>query len=397
MTADSSAAPPRFGEALSTNADSRSALEDVCTRACEQLEVTPDLAVVFVSHHHAGIAKTLSKEIRQRTSARVVIGCTGEAIIGEGKEVEQQPAISLWLASLPGMTVDPMHLEFAQTEDGVTFAGWPDNLPEPWPEGAVLIVLAEPFSFPADELVERLNEDRPGIPVVGGMASGANEPGRNRVYLNDQGYNEGAVAVLLHGSLNVRTVVSQGCRPIGRHFVITKSQDNVILELSGVPAMTQLQEVFQELSPEDQELAQHGLHVGRVINEYQEGFSRGDFLVRNVIGVDTESGAMAIGDFVRTGQTVQFHVRDAKTAGEDMGELLTLATAEASAALLFTCNGRGTRLFEEPDHDVGVLRTFYGDIPVGGFFAQGELGPVGGANFLHGFTASILLFEPPPE
>jgi small ligand-binding sensory domain FIST len=293
-----------------------------------------------------------------------------------------------------------MHLELEQTPEGGTIVGWSDRLPPRWPADSGMLLLGEPFSFPADLLLERLNEDQPGVPVMGGMASGGWTAGQNRVFLNDEMLDSGAVAIWLHGAIRLRSIVSQGCRPIGRHFVVTKAERNVIFELSGQPALKQLSEIFQTLSPEEQQLARNGLHVGRVINEYQDEFHRGDFLVRNVLGVDSSTGAIAIGDFVRAGQTVQFHLRDAASADEDLRELLGAAasTADDSAgsrgALLFTCNGRGTRLFDAPHHDAGALQSALGDVPVAGFFAQGEAGPVGGKNFLHGFTASVALFEP---
>jgi small ligand-binding sensory domain FIST len=246
-------------------------------------------------------------------------------------------------------------------------------------------------------MLARLEDDQPGIPVLGGVASGGAGPGDNRVFLDDRSYESGAVAVLLHGGVRIRSVVSQGCRPIGRRFVITKAERQVIAELGGKPALAQLNEVYAELSPEEQQLVQQGLHVGRVLNEQQEDFGRGDFLVRNCLGADRASGAIAIGDYVRIGQTVQFHVRDAVTADEDLRDLLAAArheAGEAAAALLFTCNGRGTRLFDQPDHDARALETACGDIPVAGFFAQGEIGPIGGRNFVHGFTASLALFVP---
>jgi len=216
--------------------------------------------------------------------------------------------------------------------------------------------------------------------------------------LGEEEFRSGAVAVLVHGPVEIRAVVSQGCRPIGRHFVVTKAEQNVILELSGKPPLAQLQEVFDTLTPREQELVQSGLHVGRVINEYQETFGRGDFLVRNVVGADRKSGAIAIGDFVRPGQTVQFHIRDAETADEELRELLSAARDSGGGsplgALMFTCNGRGTRMFSQPHHDAGALGEVLGGIPLAGFFAQGEIGPVGGHSFLHGFTASIALFSP---
>ncbi len=259
------------------------------------------------------------------------------------------------------------------------------------------MLLAEPFSFPADLLLRQLNQHRPGVPVVGGMASGAMHAGQNRLLLGSREITRGAVAVLVHGAIRLKTVVSQGCRPIGRPLVVTKAQGNAILQLGGRPAFEQLQAIYGELSPDEQQLARQGLHVGQVINEYQEQFGRGDFLVRNVQGADPATGAIAIGDVVRVGQTVQFHVRDAATADEDLNALLASAKENSKAdclgALLFTCNGRGKRLFDEPDHDARTVSKFWHDLPLAGFFAQGEIGPIGGRNFLHGFTASIVLFE----
>ncbi len=211
---------------------------------------------------------------------------------------------------------------------------------------------------------------------------------------------DGAVGCLFSGGVRFRTVVSQGCRPIGRTFVITKADRNVIQELGGRPALERLGEVFETLPEEDRDLARRALHVGRVTDEHKIEFRRGDFLVRNVLGADEEHGALAIADLVRRGQTVQFHVRDAATAGEDLRALLGeqasfLRDHPARGALLFSCNGRGTRLFPVPDHDVTAVRHGLGEVPVAGFFAGGEIGPVGGQNFLHGFTASVVLLCEP--
>ncbi|MBX9787473.1 MAG: FIST C-terminal domain-containing protein [Pirellulales bacterium] len=396
-----SAAEAKFAAALSTRPDLSAATAEACRVALEGLGVgePADLALAFISPQYGDALAGLGAEIKRRTGAALLAGCTGESIVGGAREVEGEPALALWLARLPGVELVPMHLELEQTPEGGTIVGWSDRLPARWPESSGMLLLGEPFSFPAELLLERLNEDQPGVPVMGGMASGGWTAGQNRLFLDDQMFDSGALAIWLQGAVRLRSIVSQGCRPIGRHFVVTKAERNVIYELSGQPALKQLAEIFQTLSPEEQQLARSGLHVGSVINEYQESFARGDFLVRNVLGVDTSTGAIAIGDFVRVGQTVQFHLRDAASADEDLRELLAAApTADAPpqsrGALLFTCNGRGTRLFETPHHDAGALQSALGDVPVAGFFAQGEAGPVGGKNFLHGFTASVALFEP---
>jgi small ligand-binding sensory domain FIST len=229
------------------------------------------------------------------------------------------------------------------------------------------------------------------------MASGVHGPGECRLLHSGGVADQGAVGVVLQGKLGLRSIVSQGCRPIGQHMVITRAEDNVIYELGGKPPLARLQELWNSLTPQEQRLFQRGLHVGRVLNEYRGDFQRGDFLVRNVLHLDRDSGGLAINDHVRVGQTVQFHVRDAESADEDLRALLQLdlnAHAKKPAgALVFSCNGRGTRLFAEPDHDARAVRAEAGPIPLAGFFAQGELGPVGGQNFIHGFTASVALFE----
>jgi len=387
----------RFAAALSTRDDAHAAAGEVCRAAVTQLEATADLAVLFVSQHHREGFGEISEFVCKATGCQRLIGCTGESIVGGDREIEGEPAVSLWLASLPGTKVSLMHLEFESTADGGSFTGWPADLAEPWPAGAAMLLLGDPFSFPADELVRRINEDHPGVPALGGMASGGAAPGENCLVLGNQQFQTGAVAAIIHGAVRVSSVVSQGCRPIGQPFVVTRAEANVIHELGGVPPLVQLKEMFKTLTEREQQLVRHGLHVGRVLNEYQDQFHRGDFLVRNVVGADPQTGAIAIGDYVRPGQTVQFHVRDEETADEDLRNLLQDArkptTSQPRGALLFTCNGRGTRLFSSADHDARCVRESLGEMPLAGFFAQGEIGPVAGKNFLHGFTASVAIFE----
>ncbi|MBM4092552.1 MAG: hypothetical protein FJ276_24490, partial [Planctomycetes bacterium] len=232
--------------------------------------------------------------------------------------------------------------------------------------------------------------------VVGGMASGAAEPGTNRIFIGTDCLTEGAAVVLMNGAVRVTTVVSQGCRPIGHHLIVTRSEGNLVHELGGQPALLQLKKIFDTLSTTEQRMVNSGLFLGRVVNEYQDRFEQGDFLVRNVLGIDPDNGSIAVGDFLRPGQTVQFHVRDHQTAHDEMRHLLARARDGSEGvprgALLFTCNGRGSRLFSEPHHDARLIQKTFGDIPLAGFFAAGELGPIGGKNFMHGFTASVALF-----
>ncbi len=388
---------PRASAVVSQVEDTAQAAREAARRALDELRVSPHLAVVFASFQHQPKFDELATILSEELATDCIIGCTGESIVAGSREIEGAPALSVWLAHLPGTEVLPMHLKYRTNPDGGTFEGWHSSLGRRWPAGSSMLLLGEPFSFPADVLLARMNEDRPGVGVSGGMASGGWGVGQNRVIVGGKAYDNGAAAVVLHGDTKVRTVVSQGCRPVGRPLVVTKVEQNVLLELGGKPALAQLQEIFGTLSPHEQGLFRNGLHVGRVINEYQGEFSRGDFLVRNVEGADPKSGAIAVGEYLRVGQTVQFHVRDAGTADEDLRAMLTAAQADGAAAptaaLLFTCNGRGSRLFEAPDHDAGAVAETWPGVPVAGFFAQGEIGPVGGKNFLHGFTASLALFQ----
>lgn len=385
-----------FAAAISVQANFAQAVDEVCTHAQSQLAGSADLAFVFVSADHGDACDQIARTICERLDTDRLFGCTAESVIGNRREVERTPAIVLWLARLPGTTALPMHLNFERTPDGGTIVGWPEELSHAWPDSATLIILGDPFSFPADAMLERLNEDRPGTLVVGGMASAGHAPGENRLILGRNTHAEGAVAVMLDGGTRRHTIVSQGCRPVGTHLVITKAERNVIQELGGKPALLRLKELYDTLPNHEQELVQRGLHVGRVVSEYQDRFEQGDFLVRNVIGVDPDRGAIAIGDYVRPGQTVQFHIRDEKTADDELRQLLAAARQQpvnAAGGLLFSCNGRGTNLFQQPDHDAGLISDTWRDIPLAGFFAAGELGPIGGKNFMHGFTASAIFFE----
>ena len=379
--------------ALSTAQKTDDALREVLEAATGAMtEGSPaDLVLVFASRHHADGLGRIAAEIRRRGLGRHVLGCTGESIVGEDREVEGAAALSLWAIRLPGARLEPLRLAFGDGQ----FEAWPEWSPDPNPPP--LILLGDPFSFPTDEFLKRLHGESPGTRVVGGMASGSHAPGGNRLVLDDRVFEDGAVAVRVDGPLTIRTVVSQGCRPIGRPMIVTKAEHNLIREVGRRPTLEVLRELFEILPPDDQRRVQEGLHVGRVINEYQDSFGRGDFLVRNVIGAE-EGGAVAITDSVRVGQTVQFHVRDADSADEDLRALLEderrgRPDAGIGGALLFSCNGRGSRLFPGPNHDVATIREILGPIPVAGFFAMGEIGPVGGQNFVHGYTASIVLFE----
>jgi small ligand-binding sensory domain FIST len=284
----------------------------------------------------------------------------------------------------------PLVLDAAASDDGagLVLRGWPAELPFT-PEALVLV--GDPYSFPAESFLQWVDAHHPRLRVVGGMASGARGPGGNRLALGTHVRTGGAVGAFLGPGVEVATLVSQGCRPFGDPLVVTRAEHNLVYELAGRPALEQvLSQARASLTEQEVVLLETGgLHVGRVIDEHKDHFDRGDFLVRNVVGADRATGAIAVGDPLDVGTTVQFHLRDGATADEDLHALV--AARRADAALVFSCNGRGTRLFGQPHHDVRVLSEHLGAVPMAGFFAAGELGPVGGHNFVHGFTASVAL------
>ena len=380
-----------FAAALSEHPEAPEAVGEVVGAVFERLERVPDLAMLFLGPTHVDRAEEIGAAVRSLLRPRVLLGCTASTVVGPRREVEDGPALSLWAGSLG--SVRPFRLatvRLGQGSTGIVGFPAPDSLPA---DARAVLVLADPFSFPVDAFLEGLAEQT-GVhmPVVGGLASAARGPGGNRLLFDGEVATDGAVGAVL-GGVGVRPVVSQGCRPIGTPMVVTRGADSRIEELAGRPALERVQEVLGRLDPDELAMARQGLHVGRVVDEHKDEYERGDFLVRNVVGVDRGGGgALVVGDDVQVGHTVQLHVRDADSADEDLISLL--GGARADGALLFTCNGRGTALFGEEDHDATVVTEALG-APLAGMSCAGELGPVGGRSFLHGFTASVVLFSEP--
>jgi small ligand-binding sensory domain FIST len=385
----------RFGDGLGADADLVLAAEQACAQALAPLGgVTPDLVCVFFCTPRPDDADAVAETVARLTGAKHVLGCSAGGVIGASQGLEQTSAVSVWAAVLPGATLRSFHLEVIRTVESLAVVGMPD----PHEDDRLCLLLADPYSFPADGFVERSNATLGTLPIAGGLASGVGGAGSTRLVVDGRVVARGAVGVMLGGDVAARTVVSQGCRPIGPTMVVTAAEGNVILELAGMPALTKLEEVLNGLDADDQALASAGLHLGVVIDEYADTHERGDFLVRGVIGADRERTALVVGDLVEVGRTVRFQVRDASSADEDLRELLGVAReglehASAAGALLFSCNGRGAHLFASADHDVLAVQDVLSPIPVGGFFAAGEIGPIGGRNYLHGFTASVVAFS----
>jgi small ligand-binding sensory domain FIST len=353
-----------------------------------------DFAMAFFSANFTSVAPSGADRLHTALNPHVLIGCTCEGVIGKDQEIENQPAVTLVAARMPGVHLVPFSLDaddWDTLEDAKRFralVAMPDDT-------RLVVMVADPFTTPMDAVLDAFNAHYTGIPIIGGMASGAQRPSGNALMLNDRAFASGAVGVALAGDFEIDIIVSQGCRPFGRTLTVTEADENVIKSLEGEPPLKHIQNLVAQLSEDDQALLKNGLFVGRAI-ETGRALGRGDFLIRSLLGVDRQSGAIGVGDSIRAGETIQFHLRDQRTAEEDLELLLTpqALDAPASGALLFSCNGRGTRLYDHPNGDISTIQNVLGGVNLAGFFAAGEIGPVGGKNFLHGHTASMALFRP---
>ncbi len=389
----------RFASSVSAARDARAAIDELLEPI--DARITPgmvDLAFLFSTAHFEDELEDGIETVRKLLPNAMIMGCTADGTIGSDKELERVPSMSMIVGSLPDVAIRPFHIVQSQLEEAVTASAW-ERLVGVAPESKpIFVAMGDPFRVDLPRFVEQINSTYPGSPLMGGVASAATEPGQNRLIIDGTIHREGIVGLALTGRVAVDTVVSQGCRPIGKPLIITKGERNVIYELGGHSALKQLHNLLVNLSTEDENLAKQALFVGRVINEHEAEFTRGSFLIHNIVGVDRVHGAIGIAGHARAGSTVQFHVRDRISADEDLRALIApYARTDVRGALLFGCNGRGTQMWDDVGHDVGVLREFIPDVPVAGCFCGGEFGPVGGSNFIHGFTASIGLFRQPAK
>ncbi|MDH2428788.1 FIST N-terminal domain-containing protein [Sphaerisporangium sp. TRM90804] len=382
----------RFADGLAVGSDLVIAAETAVRQALSGLSGPPDLLCFFICGDDPDEVSRAGLRAMRMAPGAEVIGCSATGVIGDNQGVELTPAVSAWAASLDGARVTSFVLETLRMEDRFVIIGLPDRDPD----DRVAVLLADPYSFPTDAFVENSADVLGNLPLVGGLANGMGGQGSVRLFAGGEMYTEGAVGVMLSGSIDVSTVVSQGCRPIGPTMVVTRSEDNLLLELAGQPALARLEDIVSALDEEDRELVAAGLQIGVAMDEYAEIHERGDFLIRGILGIDPEREAVAVGDVLDIGQSVRFQVRDAASADEDLYALLDAHVEQRGridGALLFACNGRGSAMFGSSDHDALAVRDTLGAIGMAGFFAAGEVGPVAGQNHVHGFSAALLVFS----
>ncbi|BAQ64826.1 FIST N-terminal domain-containing protein [Geminocystis sp. NIES-3709] len=404
--------------ALSTNASLEKAIDEVVTKIQAKLTTQADIGIVFISSAFASDYPRLMPILLEKFPLPCVIGCGGGGIIGmkndyQPKEVEGNPALSLTVASLPDVEITPFYVK---TQDFPDL----DSAPDEWwnmigvsmEKQPNFILLSDSFSTKINELLEGLDFAYPGTIKVGGLASASTMGvGSGLFYFNGQEsdryfFSEGTVGVALNGNIMVESIVAQGCRPIGNIFQVTQGERNIIVEMTDNAGNTDnplklLRKLIADLSPEDQELAQYALFIGIARDEFKLQLKAGDFLIRNLVGVDPKYGAIAVGDRIRPGQRIRFHLRDAKASADDLETLLTNYCNDKSdsrssvGALMFSCMGRGEGLYGKPNFDSQLFLDYVTDIPIAGFFCNGEIGQVGGNTFLHGYTSVFGIFSQP--
>lgn len=376
-----------FAAAYSEHPVAAAAAGEAIGRIVEVGGTSPDLVMVFASAAHTEFLGEITSAVRSVLGPRVLLGAAAHSIIGERRESDDAPALSLWASWNGPVTPVRLSVTAEPTFDGehLAITGLPDDIDQ----GATLLLLADPRTFPAEPLIDELARRRPDVPVVGGLASTAGSHG-SALIIDDQGYTDGAIGALIPRDQLVGPVVSQGCRPVGEPMVVTAARGNYLIELAGQLALGRLTELANTADESERVLLAGGVQLGIVVDEHRDDPGTGDFLVRSVLGADRERGVLAIGGHVEIGTTVQFHARDATTASHDLQRLLDGVAGDG--ALVFTCTGRGSQMFGVADHDATVVAEQVGTEAVGGMFCAGEFGPIGGRSHVHSFTASVLVF-----
>lgn len=390
----------RWASASSSALKIDTALDAVIDRIRMGLDgAHPHVIFVFVSGDHRPNFPLVSTRLNTVFTGTLIFGASGGGVIGGEDELDVDSGVALIAAHMPNVDCAPIYCSGSR----------PDDLPyseedlqevfgEDVGEAAAVILLPDPYSFNPTAILDAFNRYAPGVPVVGGLAGGGQNPGENSLFFGDQVLDSGMIGLVVSGDVVVDTLVAQGCRPLGSPSFVTSCKGNVLRELDGRPALKVLRELFQKLPSTEQERFRTGLLLGVGMEPGAESYEMGDFVMRNILGIDPETENIGVGTVLRPHQVVQFHVRDGRAASEDLREMLMTYQESAEGripegALLFSCMGRGSGLFGFPNHDTVLFSELVGDVPIGGFFSNGEIGPVRGSTFLHGFTSAFAFFR----
>lgn len=384
--------------------DTDSSLDSAVERAAETVFLglgrqEPDLIIAFVSAEHAPRFDAVCELLRKEFESAFLFGCCAGGVIGGGREIEDRAGLSLTGALLPGVKLKGTHLDAAQVPPVYADARlWEDTLRMTANQLPSFLMLADPFSFETEAYVKGLDRVYPLAPKIGGLASGARQVGGTALYLGNQVYHSGCVTLALTGNIDIDTVVAQGCKPIGDPMFVTVAHENLVREIDGHSPRDVLAELFERLPASERELFSESLFLGLAMRGDTSHYVPGDFLIRNILGMDPQSGALWVNANVPANSVIQFHLRDAATSAHDLERTLTSYRASRpvtsdAGALLFSCTGRGVGLYGQPDHDSNAFRRLVADLPIGGFFCNGEIGPIQNATYLHGYTSAFAVLR----
>jgi small ligand-binding sensory domain FIST len=385
------------GAGCSTSPSTLDAVRAALGEAMSQAEIDrADLVFLFASAHHAADVCPMLRAAVEMSGTEAVVGCSGMRVLTGRGEIEREPGIAALALAGEGLDATPF---LARGEDAADQIA--EKLRPHRSEESALILLSDPFHYHPSALIRRIQETLGQVPIVGGAASGHPMERRTLQWRGEEIAEDGVSGVLLNGPWRVLTGVAQGCQPFGQAYTVTKAQGNVIHEIAFAPAADALKEALETLTPEEKEYAGRNIFAGLAMDEYATSRERGDFLIRNLIGMNPQTGAIAVAEQVEVGQTIQFNLRTPDAAHADIEQVVgRLATAVRGApphfGLYFNCLGRGFGLYGQPDHDISVIRRRLGDLPLVGFFGNAEFAPVAGKNFVHNYTGALALFAERP-
>jgi small ligand-binding sensory domain FIST len=391
----------KWASTVDTSAPLNAAVEQAADRLFNALgKQEPHLVLAFVSEHHAPLYDELPALIRREFESAQLVGCCGTGVIGATSEIEDHPGLALVGALLPGVRIRATHLD--NSDIPPLYAEpivWEDTVRLAAAQEPSFLVLTDPHSFDVEMFLKGLDRIFPRAAKFGGVASGGTQAGSHVLYLNEHVYRTGAVVVGFTGDIEIDTIVAQGCRPIGDPMFVTLTHENLIRELDGQCARDVLANTYERLPYNDRDLFTRSLFLGLAVRPDASEYGPGDFLIRSVLGLDPQSGALWVNAHVEQNRVVQFHLRDGSASAMDLERMLTSYRSTrghqpASGVLLFSCAGRGVSLYEQPDHDSNAFRRIVADVPIGGFFCNGEIGPVHNATYLHMYTSVFAVFRP---
>jgi small ligand-binding sensory domain FIST len=388
-----------WASAISTATDAADAIGEAVEQVAAQLgSRRPHVIFAFTTQAFAADHASLQARVRAEWDSALLFGCAASGVIGAGREVEEAGAVSITAAWLPNVRLVPTHLEADATPPVYAERiAWQTALnlhgiPEPQ-----FLIISDPFSFDAEDLVRGLDRAFPGSTKIGGLASGGRQAGENLLFLGERVHRSGAIVLALSGALQIDSIVAQGCRPIGEPMFVTNCHGNLLRELDGKIPREVLSDLYDRLNQRDQALLGRALFVGLALPGERPQIQAGEFLIRNVLGMDPQSGAIWVGAELEPNSIVQIHVRDALSSAQDLERALLAfeSGAKPAAALLFSCIGRGIGLYGSADHDSTALKRRLGELPIGGFFCNGEIGAVHGMTQVHGYTSAVAIISAP--